>query len=145
MRRGLAQLLRQGHRLAEKRRCRRRRRGNNEQPNFQNVRLCSSSSAFVLIWALQLVRWHMAKTSRFWGSRFERNSNHWQLDCVSGKAPDFSGKNPLESQLVCPTRTEDEPADPDPLGCPRHQPGACATETRLLFLCGQAERCVPAR
>jgi hypothetical protein len=96
MRHGLAKLLRQGHRLAEKRRY--RRRGNNEQPNFQNVRLSFSSTTFVLIWSLQLAG------RRFWGSRFEaRISKHWQLDCQSGEAPDFSGKDPLGSLFVCPT------------------------------------------
>ena len=38
-------------------------------------------------------------------SRFEvRNSNYWQLDCLSGKAPDFSEKDPLWSLFVCPTQ-----------------------------------------
>jgi hypothetical protein len=49
----------------------------------------------------------MAKTSRFWGSRFAaRISNNWQLDCLSGKAPDFSRKDPLESPAprVTPNR-----------------------------------------
>jgi hypothetical protein len=111
MRYGLAKPLRRGHRLAEKRRY--RRRGNNEQPNFQNVRLSFSSTASVLIWLVQLAGRHMAKTLRFSGSRFEtRISNYWQLDWLSGKAPDFSKTNPLAS-------TEDQAADP--LWCPRQQ------------------------
>jgi hypothetical protein len=46
--------------------------------------------------------------SRFWGSRFEaKNSSYWQLDCLSGKAPDFSGKNPLWNLFVCPAQGVD--------------------------------------
>jgi hypothetical protein len=135
MRYGLAKPLRRGHRLAEKRRY--RRRGNNEQPNFQNVRLSFSSTASVLIWLVQLAGRHMAKTLRFSGSRFEtRISNYWQLDWLSGKAPDFSKTNPLAS-------TEDQAADP--LWCPRQQPRACARKNRLLFLCAHAEPCIPGR
>src|SRR3954454_22101778 len=94
MQHGLAKLLRQGHRLAVKRRY--RRRGNNEQPSFQNVRVSFSSAAFVLIWSLQLAGRHLAKGSRFWGSRFGvRISNYWQLDCLSVKGTDFSGNDPL--------------------------------------------------
>jgi hypothetical protein len=38
-------------------------------------------------------------------SRFEaRISNYWQLDCLSGKAPDFSEKDPLWNLFVCPTQ-----------------------------------------
>jgi len=37
-----------------------------------------------------------AKKLRLWGSRFEvRINSYRQLDCLSGKAPDFSGKDPL--------------------------------------------------
>jgi hypothetical protein len=104
MRHGLAKLLRQGHRLAEKRRY--RRRGNNEQPNFQNVRLSSSSAAFLLIVVLAAGRAAHGQNIAILGvSRFEvRISNYWRLDCLSGKAPDFSGKDPLGSLFVCPTQ-----------------------------------------
>src|SRR5262245_37319833 len=69
MRRGVAKLLRLGHRLAGRRR--HRRRDNNEYPILQNVCLSFSSTAFVLIWSLQLAARHMAKKSRVWGSRFQ--------------------------------------------------------------------------
>src|SRR5678815_1176383 len=104
MRHGLAKLLREGHRLAEKRRY--RRRGNNEQPKFQNVRLSSSSAAFLLIVVLAAGRAAHGQNIAILGvSRFEaRISNYWQLDCLSGKAPDFSEKDPLWSLFVCPTQ-----------------------------------------
>jgi hypothetical protein len=104
MRRGLAKLLRQGHRLAEKRRY--RRRGNSEQLSFQNVRLSFSSTAFLLIVVLAAGRAAHGQNIAILGvSRFEvRISNYWRLDCLSGKAPDFSGKDPLPCLFVCPTQ-----------------------------------------
>src|SRR5262245_32165428 len=46
----------------------------------------------------------MAKTSRFWGSRFGvRISNSDRLDCLSGKAPDFFNKKPVGG-FVCSTQ-----------------------------------------
>ena len=93
MQHGLAELLRQGHRLAEKRKYRRRR--NNEQLSFQNVRVSFSSAAFVLIWSLQLAGLHVAKKSRFWGSRFEaKNSNTGSSNAYRGKPLIFQAKIP---------------------------------------------------
>ena len=92
MRHGLAKLLRQGHRLAEKRRY--RRPGNNEQLSFRNVRVSFSSAAFVLVWSLQLAGLHMAEKSRFWGSRFKAKNRKYWLDCYRGKPLIFQGKIP---------------------------------------------------
>ena len=65
------------------------------------VRMMSSrsSTAFLLIVVLAAGRAAHGQNIAILGvSRFEaRISNYWQLDCLSGKAPDFSEKDPLWS------------------------------------------------
>ena len=65
-----------------------------------------SSTAFLLIVVLAAGRAAHGQNIAILGvSRFEaRISNYWQLDCLSGKAPDFSEKDPLWSLFVCPTQ-----------------------------------------
>src|SRR4051812_16169698 len=59
---------------------------------------------FVLICRLQLAGRHIAETSRFWGSRFEAKNSQLLAACLSGKAPDCSGKDPLADLFVCSTQ-----------------------------------------
>src|SRR5215510_14135956 len=82
MRHGLAKLLREAHRLAEKRRY--SRRGSNEQPNIQSVGLSFCSIAFVLIHSVQLAARHMAQKSQFRGSRLRENSNTGSVAAYRG-------------------------------------------------------------
>jgi hypothetical protein len=85
MRRGLAKLLRQGHRLAEKQRY--RRRGNSEQLSFQNVRLSFSSTAFLLIVVLAAGRAAPGQNIAILGvSRFKRGL------VITGSSPVYRGK-----------------------------------------------------
>jgi hypothetical protein len=65
-----------------------------------------SSTAFLLIVVLAAGRAAHGQNIAILGvSRFEaRISNYWQLDCLSGKAPDFSEKDPLWTLFVCPTQ-----------------------------------------
>ena len=98
MRRGLAKLLRKDHRLAEKRRY--RRRGSNEQPNIQNVGLSFCSMAFVLIHSVQLAARHMAQKSQFRGSRLRENSNTGSVAAYRGTPLIFLRNIPDRGLLV---------------------------------------------
>ena len=86
--------------MADRWLCRARRRWRSR------VRMMSSrsSTAFLLIVVLAAGRAACGQKIAILGvSRFEaRISNYWQLDCLSGKAPDFSEKDPLWSLFVCP-------------------------------------------
>jgi hypothetical protein len=80
----------------EERSLRTKPRGNNEKPNFQNIRLSFSSTAFVLIWSSLLPSNAWPKDRGSGVHDFQAmNSNCWQLDCQSGKAPDFQEKTHL--------------------------------------------------
>ena len=87
------------------------------------VRMMSSrsSTAFLLIVVLAAGRAAHGQNIAILGvSRFEaRISNYWQLDCLSGKAPDFSEKDPLWSFI----RTSDPRSESkSPLPVPKTHP-----------------------
>lgn len=80
-----------------------------------------SSTAFLLIVVLAAGRAAHGQNIAILGvSRFEaRISNYWQLDCLSGKAPDFSEKDPLWSSI----RTSDPRSESkSPLPVPKTHP-----------------------